>query len=100
MPSSKQTPLTSPRGRSVHDFSQRLVDWEASVFDDAEYFAVVEMRFEERGYGHTRFEAFPDAVRRAEASARVTLHAVSSSGRFALLDREKWPEWERRWREG
>lgn len=99
MPASKQTPLTAPRGSSVLDLSQPRVNWEAAAFDEAEYFAVVRMA--RRGDEPLRreFTVLPWAVRFARVRDDVCLYAVAPCGRFALLDREKWDEWEVRWKE-
>lgn len=98
MPISHQQPLTAPRGRSEHDFSQRYPEWEAAVFDRALYFAVFEMR---NGRRETRFETFPRAAEyaRVHPDDGPCVYAVAATGRFTHLDREKWDEWEQRWRE-
>lgn len=100
MPSSKQRPLDAAAGRDEHDFSQRRDGWEATVFDRAAYFAVVEMRGApaDQARPETRFTVFPWAARLARGRADACLYAVTASGRFALLDRDKWSEWETRWR--
>lgn len=46
----------------------------------------------------TYFVILPWAIRFARNRADACLYAVTSSGRFALLDRDKWFEWEMRWR--
>jgi hypothetical protein len=96
MPVSKQQPLLAARGTHEHDFGQRYVDWEGAVFDRAEYFAVVEMRsVPARKY--TKWKCFPWAIRYARRHPDACLYAVTRSGRFNNLEREKWPEWEIRW---
>lgn len=99
MPSSKQTPLTSPRGGTVGDLSQPRTNWEAAAFDEAQYFAVVRMC--RRGDEPLRreFTVLPWAVRYASRGDDLCLYAVAPCGRFALLDREKWSEWVTRWME-
>ena len=93
MTTSKQTPLTSPRGGSASNLTQRRVDWEAAAFDEAAYFAVVRMRASTRA----EFTVFPWAVRSARQHDDACLYAVTVGGRFALLDRVKWDEWIQRW---
>ena len=94
MPTSKQTPLSSPRGRSVHDFGQTLPDWEAAVFDQASYFAVVEFR---NACHRTEFDK--PFLRQAVCFARQReqfgscLYAVTKEGRFCLLDKDQWDHW-------
>jgi hypothetical protein len=100
MPTSKQRPLTAPRGGSEHEFGRSRPDWEATAFDRADYFSVIELR---NGRRETRFSVseFPQAVEFARGLAPDDggcLYAVAASGRFALLDREKWDEWIIRWR--
>ena len=94
MPTSSQAPLAAPRGASTTDMSQPRTSWEAACFDDAEYYTVVEVRHDRR---ETRFRVFPWAARFASGRDDACLYAVSASGRFALLDRERWWEWEIRW---
>jgi hypothetical protein len=103
---SKQTPLTSPRGRHEHDFSLTAVDWEAAVFDRALHYLVVELRSDVRDnapmagprrWRSTKFNYFPWAVRFAQAHRDGCIYAVAASGRFCLIDAEKWDEWEQRW---
>lgn len=97
--SSKQTPLTSPRGRSDHDFSQKMIDWEAAVFDNAVYFTVVGQAEGRLGWQRDEFATFPEAADYATPRERTCLYAVSHNGRFVLIDREMWPEWRQRWDE-
>ena len=99
MRTSTQQPLT---GQSTHEhnFSQSVTDWEASVFDRAAYFAVIELRYgstlsERRKY--TTWTNFPWAVRYARRHLDACIYAVTDLGRFNNLDREKWSEWETRW---
>lgn len=94
MPVSKQRPLEAVAGKSENDFAQRREGWEVTTFDRAAYFTVVEMSLRVEA----RFTVFPWAVRFARQSVGVCLYAVTASGRFALLDKEKWSEWETRWR--
>jgi hypothetical protein len=99
MPTSHQQPLTAPRGRSEHDFGQSQYDWMAAVFDRASYFAVFELR---NGRKETRFKIFPWAVRYARErdwTFGICIYAVAPSGRFTLLDPEKWDEWIIRWKD-
>jgi hypothetical protein len=88
-----QQPLASPRGRSPHNFTQSLPDWEAAVFDSATLFVVQYLR---RPTNERRFEfcTMQEAVDHARSQDDpACLYAVSESGRFALLSREKWDEW-------
>lgn len=96
MPHSHQQPLSIPRGGSEHDFGQPYPSWEAAVFDRASYWVVFELRRRRRG---TEFRIFPWAVRYAKqhVSDGACLYAVCPSGRFTLLDPEKWDEWLQRW---
>jgi hypothetical protein len=97
MPISKQQPLVTPRGGSEHDFGRSRSDWDAVAFDRAAHFSVIELR---NGRRETRFTVFPWAVRFARGLAPDDggcLYAVCASGRFALLDPEKWDEWIIRW---
>jgi hypothetical protein len=104
MPRSKQTPLKCPRGRHEHDFSQTCQEWECAIFDRASYYKVVEYR---SGSGpnlgdtkrETHWSVFPWAVRYAADRRDAVIYAVAPTGRFTCLDREKWGEWEQRWRE-
>lgn len=99
MPSSKQAPLTAPRGGHEHNFAVPYPHTEAACFDRAEYFAVIKMCHigEEKEY--VKFTMFPWAVRYANRSHSYCLYAVAPSGRFVALDREVWDQWEIRWRE-
>jgi hypothetical protein len=94
MPASKQRPLEVVAGNTEHDFAQPRENWDATVFDRASYFSVVEVH----DRSEVRFTVLPWAIRFAQRRESVCLYAVAASGRFALLDREKWPEWEERWR--
>jgi hypothetical protein len=96
MPHSHQQPITAPRGRSEHDFSQPYPHWEAAVFDRAIYYAVFELR---NGRRETRWKILPWAVRyaREHRDDGACLYAVAPTGRFTLLDPEKWDEWIQRW---
>jgi hypothetical protein len=98
MPSSKQQPLTAPRGRSEHDFAQTYAHWEAAVFDNAAYFATIEMRSTPR-YKRIEWRYFPWAVRyaRQNEAGGPCIYAVAHTERFTLLDPEKWDEWCTRW---
>src|ERR1700756_830147 len=93
----KQRPLTSPRNGHEHDFSLTEADWEAAVFDQAAFFAVIEFRHKRR---YTQWKTFPWAVRYAKPRTDAGLYAVTASGRFVLLERVVWDQWEQRWREG
>ena len=97
MPVSKQQPLTASRGGHVHDFTQSSARWEAAVFDQAVCFAVVKMARRGESPERHEFWCFPWAARFARDRRDVCLYAVASTGRFALIDREKWDEWEIRW---
>jgi hypothetical protein len=99
MPISKQTPLTSPRGGDPHIFLQRPQDWDAAVFDQAILFRTVRMRSVPPRQLDD-FETIAEAVTYAQSpvgtSEGACVYAVCSSGRFTLLDREKWQEWVQR----
>jgi hypothetical protein len=100
MPVSKQTPLTS-QATHEHNFEQSYADWEASVFDRAAYFAVIELRYGGRGQQrYTKWTVLPWALRYAREHVETgpCVYAVVESGRFTVLDREKWDDWETRWR--
>lgn len=100
---SKQQPLSAARGRSAHDFTQSYTDWEGAVFDNAAYFAVIELRgAQSRSAGprdrkYTKFRYFPWAVRYATPKPDACVYTVTQAGRFNFLDREKWDEWMTRW---
>lgn len=87
--------LDAPNAGSGRDLARPRSEWELSVFDRAAHFAVVEMRGERE---YLRFRVLPWAIRRARTSPSTCLYAVSASGRFSLLDRERWGAWEARWR--
>jgi len=97
MPVSKQDPLSAQRGGDARDFGQPRLSWEVAAFDQAQYFACVNMarRGETRRY--VKFAHFPWAARYARGQLHTCVYAVTESGRFALLDREKWVDWETRW---
>ncbi len=90
---SKQQPLTAARGRSPHNFAQPVQDWEASIFDQAEYLSVIFLR--QRDRVHHRFQSMRSAVSFAQSnlSEGACIYAVTPSGRSTILDREKWAEW-------
>lgn len=94
MPASKQDPLAVADARDASDLSQPRTSWECAVFDEAAHYAVVEVRHDRR---LSEFRVFPWAVRFAREHEDACVYAVSASGRFALLDKEKWAEWEERW---
>lgn len=88
---SNQTPLTSPREKSAHNFSLKFADWEASVFDNASYFTVINMRLLPRSYDN--FVNFEQAYNFAKNKMFVCIYAITKQGRSVLLDKEKWQEW-------
>ena len=90
----KLDPRTAPRGGTEHDFAVPRENWETACFDNASYFAVIEMR---RDRHRTEFLILPWAIRYASERDDACLYAVAETGRFALLDRARWPEWEDRW---
>ena len=89
MIASKQQPLTASRGGDPHDFTQLFTNWEASVFDGAEYFFALSFRPRTRH----EFSTFAEAVEFARDRSEFSLYAVTPSGRSTPLDREKWLEW-------
>lgn len=79
-----------------HDFTGTRVDWEMRVFLNATSFRI------HRFYGHGQHDSlecatFEDAIRavgsaRRDPNARVTVYAITASGRFTLLDENRWAE--------
>lgn len=96
MSKTRSSPLTAPRGGHEHDFLQPRESWDVSCFDRAALFAVVELRRDRR---RTEFRVLPWAIRYANQHLDdgACLYAIAESGRFALLDRARWNEWEDRW---
>lgn len=102
MIASRQRPLDAPRDGDARNLATPLVAYEAAVFDQATYFAVVRFRTASPDggrYDRREFSVFPWAVRYAEGLDDACVYAVTESGRFCLLDRERLGEWETRWRE-
>jgi hypothetical protein len=97
MPPSKQKPLTAARGRSEHDFRLKQDEWEAAVFDNAASFAVIELRQGRRPVTLVTTPKLSDAIEQAQLHS-ACLYAIGRSGRWVMLDREKWDEWEQRHR--
>jgi len=95
MPRSHQQPLTAPRRgpSAVHDFTQKMTDWKAAVFDNADHFVVMFHCRPRDGRRHV-FLTFTQAVACARgAPDQGCVYAVAPSGRFCLIDRERWDEW-------
>ena len=90
MSSLEQHPLTAPRRGDPHNFLQSRSNWEASVFDDAEYFAASSIR-PQREY--LKFTTFAEALNFACDKSNFCIYAITASGRSTLLDRVKWDEW-------
>lgn len=81
-----------------HDFSGTQAQWEARVFHAAVKFRV--HRFYSTGqHDSCECDTFEDAirtvgsVRQAMPDARVTIYAITASGRFTLLPEPKWAEY-------
>ena len=98
MTKSNQQPLTAPRGQSPHDFKQPFASWEASIFDNAKLFAVIDYTTR-LPFKRNEFSTVREAVEFARTQTRSCVYAVSSEGRFVLLDRERWDDWIERERE-
>jgi hypothetical protein len=94
-----QRPLKSPRGLHPHSFTLNIPDWEAAVFDNAVNFVV---QYYRRHWTVRRFEfaTFGEAIDHERAQDDMgCIYAVTESGRFALLDRDKWDQWLERQRQ-
>ena len=83
---------------SEHDFAGTADEWERRVFLNAAYFRV------HRFYGQGQHDScdastFEDAIRTvgsarcAMPNARLTIYAVTASGRFTLLAESRWAEY-------
>lgn len=95
MPTSNQEPLKTPRGGNPHDFTQKLVNWEAAVFDNATVFAAVAVRPRRRAEFES-FEAALEFVSFQHDPNSWLIYASTSSGRTMIPDRAKWSEWSAR----
>jgi hypothetical protein len=92
---SKQTPLTSRRGLSPHNFIQKMADWECAVFDDAEYFTAMTYGDNGERLVH-RFDKFKEAMQFVGDKKQYCIYAISRTGRSIICDRVKWAEWAER----
>ena len=80
-----------------HNFKLKWDDWERTVFDAAEQFAVSGYR----GRGTRSREVFDDlqaAYDYATRYPRTCVYAFTKTGHHVVLDRGLWGKWMERWK--
>ena len=82
----------NPKVRPEHAAGMKREDWDKVVFDNAEYFSVIELR-STPARKRTEFTYFPDAVEYAQDKTDACIYAITGSGRSAVLDRKAWLQW-------
>lgn len=76
-------------------FEGTLMDWEARVFRNAEYFTVV--RYGVSGGECAEVRTFPQALSLIETNSRALVYAVTKSGRNFCVPRSEWPKYHQIW---
>lgn len=85
----QQFPLKAKYAQDPNNFKLSFDDWEAAVFDTAEYFRAYTIR----PRNSFKFETFAEAVNFARANPRYCVCAVSTSGRHMVADSHAWDLW-------